>query len=245
MPLTGRVGAKIAERDHVRMSLARLVARRRRLPLEAVYSHRTAAWLHGLDQPACDPIQVTLPQLSVISHLSGVCLMRSDLTEGDVCDVRGLPATSRIRTVADLVRGSQLVDGVIVLDMALRQQIVTLEDLRSWIRIHPRHRGVGRLTRAMNLADARSESPMETRLRMLLVLSGLPRPEVQASLRGAGARPDLYYPEHRLVIEYDGATHRSSLAADNRRQNRLVDAGYRVLRFTAATFSTHRLRSRA
>ena len=47
------------------------------------------------------------------------------------------------------------------------------------------------------------------------------------------ARPDLYYPDAQLAIEYDGATHRESLAADNRRQNRLIDAGYRLLRFTA------------
>ncbi len=48
------------------------------------------------------------------------------------------------------------------------------------------------------------------------------------------ARPDFYYPEQRLALEYDGASHRDSLAADNRRQNRLMDAGYRLLRFTAA-----------
>jgi len=47
-------------------------------------------------------------------------------------------------------------------------------------------------------------------------------------------RPDLYYQRQRLAIEYDGATHHDSLAADNRRQNRLVNAGYRLLRFTAA-----------
>ena len=47
------------------------------------------------------------------------------------------------------------------------------------------------------------------------------------------ARPDLYYPGARLAVEYDGASHRDSLAADNRRQNRLIDAGYRILRFTA------------
>ena len=85
----------------------------------------------------------------------------------------------------------------------------------------------------MALADARSESPMETRLRLLLVLSGLPVPNVQQSLPEALARPDLYYPQQRLVIEYDGATHRASLAADNRRQNRLVEEGFRILRFTA------------
>src|SRR5262245_29798090 len=73
---------------------------------------------------------------------------------------------------------------------------------------------------------------METRLRLLLVLGGLPRPLAQVPL--SFGRADLYYPEHRLVVEYDGATHRHTLAADNRRQNRLINAGYRVLRFTAA-----------
>jgi len=47
-------------------------------------------------------------------------------------------------------------------------------------------------------------------------------------------RADLYYRSHRLVIEYDGATHRATLVEDNRRQNRILAAGYRLLRFTAA-----------
>jgi very-short-patch-repair endonuclease len=37
-----------------------------------------------------------------------------------------------------------------------------------------------------------------------------------------------------LALEYDGAQHRENLTGDNRRQNRLVDAGYRLLRFAAA-----------
>ena len=47
-------------------------------------------------------------------------------------------------------------------------------------------------------------------------------------------RPDFYYPRHHLALEYDGSTHRDNLIGDNRRQNRMVDAGYRLLRFTAA-----------
>jgi very-short-patch-repair endonuclease len=46
-------------------------------------------------------------------------------------------------------------------------------------------------------------------------------------------RPDLYYPDRRLGLEYDGGTHRESLADDNHRQNRLLDAGVTLLRFTA------------
>lgn len=78
---------------------------------------------------------------------------------------------------------------------------------------------------------------MESRLRMLLVLARLPRPEAQVTIRDRHrflGRVDLYYREQRLGLEYDGGTHRDSLAEDNRRQNRLTDAGIRLLRFTAA-----------
>ncbi|GAC1668420.1 MAG: hypothetical protein PVS2B1_26120 [Candidatus Dormibacteraceae bacterium] len=47
-------------------------------------------------------------------------------------------------------------------------------------------------------------------------------------------RADLYYPQSGLVLEYDGVNHRNRLVDDNRRQNLLVNAGYRLLRFTAA-----------
>lgn len=79
---------------------------------------------------------------------------------------------------------------------------------------------------------------METRLRWLLIKSGLPHPQVQADLRDADGhfigRADLYYPSARLVIEYDGANHRERLSEDNRRQNALIAAGFRLLRFTAS-----------
>jgi very-short-patch-repair endonuclease len=78
---------------------------------------------------------------------------------------------------------------------------------------------------------------METRLRWLLIKGGLPRPEVQTSLRDGAARfvgrADLYYPKAHLVVEYDGGNHRERLAEDDQRQNLLVNAGYGVLRFTA------------
>jgi very-short-patch-repair endonuclease len=79
---------------------------------------------------------------------------------------------------------------------------------------------------------------METRLRLLLVRARLPRPQAQVSLYDDVGnflgKPDFYYPLHRLALEYDGAHHRENLTGDNRRQNRLVDSGYRLLRFTAA-----------
>ena len=72
-------------------------------------------------------------------------------------------------------------------------------------------------------------------------LHGLDMPPADPRHQGRFlARTDLYYPDHRLTLEYDGGTHRESLVEDNRRQNRLLRAGFRLLRFTASEKSTLR-----
>ncbi len=210
---------------------------RRRLPAAAAFSGFTAAWLHGLDVEPCNPIEVTLPRASRISRVAGVSLTRSDVCESEITRIHDLPTTSSTRAVADLARRLMLVEAVVILDMALHSRVVNLKQLTLWADAHPRYRGAGRLMRALELAEAAAESPMETRLRLLLVSSRLPKPSVQVPLYDDTglflARPDLYYPGKRLALEYDGGSRRRSLVGDNRRQNRLVDAGYRLLRFTA------------
>jgi len=131
-----------------------------------------------------------------------------------------------------------LTEGVVAADLFLHARLVSTAELRSYVAEHPRAKGVARLRQVIELAEPKTESAMETRLRMLLVLAGLPRPEVQASIRDEQGRflgrPDLFYRLHRLVIEYDGGNHRDRLIQDNRRQNGLIAAGIRLLRFTAA-----------
>src|SRR5258708_31109455 len=96
----------------------------------------------------------------------------------------------------------------------------------------------GRKLQRLGAMAAPAESPMETRLRWLLLQRGLPRPEVQTNLYDSKnrfvGRADLYYPTARLVLEYDGGNHRERLVEDDRRQNLLLNAGFRLLRFTAA-----------
>jgi hypothetical protein len=89
---------------------------------------------------------------------------------------RGQPVTSVVRTIADLGRRLPVLEAVGALDMALHRRLLELVDLRSWAGAHPRYRGVTCLRRATELAEPATESVMETRLRLLLVLAGLPRP---------------------------------------------------------------------
>jgi len=215
----------------------RLIAAKLRLPDAAVFTGPTAAWLHGLDVPPCSPIEAAVPSTSSTSKLGGMVVRRCSIPAAETSIRRGLRVTSAVRTIADLACRLPLTDAVALLDMALHRHLVNSERLGDWASTHTGYRGVRRLKRALELADPAAESVMETRLRLLLVLAGLPHPKSQVSLRDDFglflARPDFYYPDARLVIEYDGAAHRESLAADNRRQNRLIDAGYRLLRFTA------------
>lgn len=65
--------------------------------------------------------------------------------------------------------------------------------------------------RAASLAREGVDSPQETRLRLLLVLAGLPEPQVNLILRGRDGswrkRYDVAYEHLRLIIEYDGRKH--------------------------------------
>jgi very-short-patch-repair endonuclease len=182
----------------------------------------TAAWLHGLKVTSFEPIETIL-------------------AGSDDCDVvvrRGFRTTSLLRTIFDLSWKLTLVEAVVVADLALHARSVKRTELTDFIDGRSGQKGVRRARRVLELAAADAESPMETRLRMLLVLNGLPRPELQVTIRDEDGspigRPDLYYREQRLGLEYDGETHRASLVEDNRRQNRLLMAGVRLLRFTGA-----------
>lgn len=218
--------------------LLRMRAVRDRLPQGGAFSGRSAGWLHGLDLPPCNPIEVTVQEGGGVSGRSGVSVFREVLSTADIVERQALPVTSAIRTVCDLARRLPLTDAVAAVDMALHQRLVDLAELNSAVAARQGSKGVVRLRLVVGLAEPGSESRMETRFRLILVRAGLPRPEVQAALidqRGEPiGRADLYYASHRLVLEYDGAVHRDKLVEDSRRQNLLVSAGYRILRFSAA-----------
>jgi len=213
----------------------KLEAARRRLPSGAVFSGFTAAWLHGLDVEPCDPIEVTVPSPARISTRAGLVVRRRAMDRDDLVTRRGLPATSMPRTIRDLCMRLSLTEAVAITDMALHAGKVDMQELIA-VGAAP-NAGVRTLRQVLEHAEPSAESPMETRLRMLLVLAGLPRPEAQVAIRDRLlriiGRPDLFYRDERLGLEYDGGTHRDTLAEDNRRQNRLLDAGVRLLRFTA------------
>ncbi|HKC19873.1 MAG TPA: DUF559 domain-containing protein [Candidatus Dormibacteraeota bacterium] len=225
-------------RDLADDPIHQLEAARRRLPSGAAFSGSTAAWLHGLDVTPCNPIEATVPTKAGVSARAGIVIRRCALAKDDLVRIRGFLATSIERTLADLCRRLSRTEGVVLVDAALQRRLTRLESVRSWTQAASGLHGIRFLRKVLEFAEPGVESPMESRLRMLLVLAGLPKPRVQVPIHDRWhrliGRPDLYYDDACLGIEYDGRTHRDSLAEDNRRQNRLLNSGVRLLRFTAA-----------
>jgi hypothetical protein len=217
--------------------LGGLAALHARLPQGSVFSGLTAARLHGFADGG-SAIEITLPPDVSVHARAGLSLRSVALHPGDVTTCGQLSVTTPLRTCFDLACCLPLTEAVAAIDSALHRGRVALPELRGYVARSGGLRGVAQARRVVELVEPGVESPMESRLRMILVLGGLPRPRVQVELRDAAGRhlgrPDLLYPRARLAIEYDGDNHRDRLADDNRRQNRLQRAGYRLLRYTAS-----------
>ena len=207
------------------------------LPEGAALAGATAARRWGLDVPRPAKPDVVVPPGAGVSGRVEGRVRRVNLEPGDVLIREGLPVTSPLRTCFDLACRLSLVEAVVVVDQALYGGLISLESLAGYIDQHHRIPGLVQARRVLELAEPKAESPMESRLRMLLVREGLPRPEAQVSIYGpAGTflgRLDLFYPDAKVGIEYDGENHGDRLTADNRRQNRLLEAGTHLLRYSA------------
>jgi len=214
-----------------------LSAWQRALPPETVFAGASAAWLYGLDLDPIHPVEVVVPLSSGIRNRLGLKVRRRQIQPSELASVRGLRITSLPLTLATLCQKRPPVEALVAIDMAIRLGLTNAAALRQYAdRAKGRH-GARRMRSLVPLA-APAESPMETRLRWILIQAGLPQPQVQANLLDRAAqfagRADLYYPEARLVLEFDGGNHRERMVEDDRRQNLLSNGGYRILRFTAS-----------
>nr|WP_239028408.1 DUF559 domain-containing protein [Pseudonocardia acidicola] len=201
----------------------------------ALAGYSAAALLGAECAPGNAPAEVVVPA-GALRARPGLLVRRERLDPADVLMAAGCRVTSPQRTAWDLARRLELTEAVVAVDTLARGRFAPTDLLARRSR-EPGARNCRAVERVVELADPRAESPMETRLRLILVLGGLPVPEVQYRVRDEHdfviARVDLAYPEARLAIEYDGATHftRERSKRDRRRDAVLADLGWDTLRF--------------
>jgi very-short-patch-repair endonuclease len=204
----------------------------------AIGGHSAAAWYGAPFAGTTDPVTVICPDQLRWGGPRGVRVHRSALGPAEIRQSDDVPVTSVRRTAWDVAALEPLPVAVAALDAMVRAGRLRMAELRELAaQGHGRWR-VTRVRRAVALVDPRAESAPESRVRVALVLAGL-APQPQYEIYDGGrflARADFAWPEARLVLEYEGAYHfeGGQIVRDDARIERLVAAGWRVLRISAA-----------
>ncbi|GEO96755.1 DUF559 domain-containing protein [Kocuria turfanensis] len=219
-------------------SLLRLRALSRAATAPPVFCLASAAVVHGLALRRV-PARVhtlTRPGQGTHNGYAGVVRHQEPLPESDIVTVDGLRTTSGERTLLDCARLLPFTDAVVLADQAHRFGLtrVRLENrLSEWVG----RRGVRRARRVLDAMDTRAESVGETLTRLLLAESVLPAPELQWVIVGrtGSYRADFAWPEHRLVLEFDGEMKYTDFAAtvirnERRREIEIQELGWTVIR---------------
>ena len=141
----------------------------------------------------------------------GIVVRSGAIADDEITVRHGIPCTTAVRTAYDIGRSMPPDKSIIRIDALVNATRCSPVDVEEMADRHPGARGVRRLRRALDLADGGAESPQETRLRLILVRGGLPRPVTQipvADERGRVVRRiDMGWPEWLVGVEYDGEHH--------------------------------------
>ncbi len=214
-----------------------------RLAVDGIVSHRSAAELWGLIQPA-GYVEVSVPG-TVDRRVRPPAIVHriKDLRPGLAVEREGLMVTDPVRTVIDLglVMPWWLVRRAIAKGISTKaltvSEVRTLRDALG----RPGRNGTGVVRAILDgklLMLGPEESDLEKRFTQLAQRAGLRPFVLQHEVWGSGrfiGRVDAAYPDLKLAIEVDGFEHHSTPEAfqhDRTRQNALVAIGWTVLRFT-------------
>lgn len=201
---------EVAEGDAEAVHRAQIRATMTAVRPDAVVSHVSAAVLHGFSIWSVDlrRVHVTKNKADGGHVTPGLHTHCAPLCEDECTTVDGMLVTSVGRTLVDLGRTLPFEQVVVMADSALRQQLITRDELAGSLELRPRRRGVKAARRALDFADGRSESVGESRSRVIMHRHGLPAPTLQYVVRGHEgqqiARTDFCFEAAGVVGEFDG-----------------------------------------
>jgi len=226
-----------AEDFHRRLTRAMLL----RYDGRAMASHQSTLMLHGLPVHGVDLRRVQLTSRVGLKTRRGAdyCLHRP--VGGAAVEAEGWPsvhpAVALIQTAIAAGAGAAVVSA----DAALHRDLVSPADLAQ-ARVLIGSRSGSRAAAVMlELADSRSESPGESRLRLGLVLRGIrvvPQVVIRDDAGRFVARVDLMVEGTKVIIEFDGMMKyrgvggEQALIEEKLREDRLRSLGYLVIRIT-------------
>jgi hypothetical protein len=204
----------------------------------ALLSHHAAASLWELHDWAGGAIDVTTASRSGRASRRGIALHRvRAVPDGAHAQHARIPVTSVARTAIDLAPRFGDRDLEQLVARALGAGLLTVAALRAQAAAGPNSRGAARvralLDRLAGAGAADLRSRLEVAFASLCDTYNLPVP--RTNVRVEGLTVDAFWPHAGLIAEVDGYEFHSMPTAfetDRLRDQRLVRAGYRVIRFT-------------
>lgn len=206
------------------------------------FSHLTAASLYEIPLPSVlelrTEVHVTVQAPAFPPRVRGVSGHR--LFVPIITGTRhGFAVISPAQTWTQLAAILNRDDVVVAGDHLVRRKRpwCTIAELEAAVASMGSARGARVARQALQDIRIGTDSPMETRLRLLLVAAGLPEPVIGHTVTDRNgdfvATPDLCYLQERIAIEYEGAIHQTDArvyAEDIERRELLEDAGWLVIR---------------
>jgi hypothetical protein len=226
-----RKGCDVSLRDR---AIGAWLASRRK----GVVSGVAASAMHGA--PWVDPDVPIVLAAAKCSAQEGL-VPRTERVAGDeITRIAGLPVTTRVRTAFDLGRHLDRPQALARLDALMWNQRFSIDEVLALVERYPRARGVRQLRELLPLIDGGSESPRESRIRLMLHDAGFPRPETQIPVLAGTTRPvaflDMGWRDFMIAVEYDGDHHRKDrkqYVKDIARLRMLEAMGWIVIRVIA------------
>jgi hypothetical protein len=168
---------------------------------------------------------------------SGIVVRNERVGDDEVVWVGDIPVTTPARTAFDLGRFLKRGQAIARLDALIRAAPFSVEDVMLLAKRYKGARGVAQLKAALPLVDGGAASPQETRLRLLFIDAGLPKPTTQIPVydeHGDFVRfLDMGWEDFVVGAEYDGEQHRtnrSQYVKDLRVWPKLARLGWHVVR---------------
>lgn len=217
---------------------------------KAVVVGKSAARLHGIPVLGWnEPVTLSLPGLSRPPRgqwPQGVEYRKAALFPEHVTEHHGVRVTRIIRTAVDLSRHHGVIDGIVAFDHILAMPGMTRARAEETIDQLGRMRGLQAARRALELADPRAESPIESWARAQILTAELPEVtsvELQVSVLDGRYRVDILVNGFHVVetdgdLKYDGVstgiTPEEQMRRDRERDRALTNAGIPRLHVTHA-----------
>lgn len=137
----------------------------------------------------------------------------------------------------DIARHEPRVEAICGLDMSTTMGFLPIKRLPLMVEEMRGVRGRRIVLDRLNEVHTDSESPWETRTRLVLLENGLTGFVLQHWIPGFRYKLDIAWPELKVAVEYDGGGHRTKeqQAHDEVRRNRLRAAGWIIEVVTATS----------